>query len=324
MVRSRRDHRLGLGLCRPLPVLLAVALVFGVGCSELRGRRRIREGNQLYREGRFAEALSWFQAAEPLVPGLWLLWLNEGLTCRQMMVPGAHSTDNQQAVACALRAFDTVKRLRPDDPRGDQLYVQTLFDADRFPELSDLYQRRLQARPGDRAAINGLIQVYTRWNRPEDAIRWHEWRATLDPQDAEAQYGVGVFIWNQLFQKGGGAEMAAFDPRPDSPRPDSPRPDSPRPEPAAATARPARAWAPPAKMPPPPGLGDIVGSARIRMADLGISYLTRALALRPRYRDAMVYLNLLYRQRSFAFFNDPAAWQTNIDTAEKWRREAEQ
>jgi hypothetical protein len=38
----------------------------------------------------------------------------------------------------------------------------------------------------------------------------------------------------------------------------------------------------------------------------------------------MVYLNLLYRQRSFAFFHDPAAWQTNVDAAEKWRRESEQ
>jgi tetratricopeptide (TPR) repeat protein len=293
-----------------LPVLLAVALLLGSGCSELRGRRRIREGNQLFREGRFAEALSWFQAAEPLVPGFWLLWLNEGLTCRQMMVPGAHSVENQQAVACALRAFDSVKRLRPDDPRGEQLYVQTLFDADRFSDLADLYQRRLQANPEDRAAINALIQVHTRWNRPDEAIRWHQRRATLDPQDPEAQYGVGVFIWNQLFQKGGGAEMAAFDPRPD-------------PNPADARKA-ARAGAPPAKIPPAPGLGDIVGSARIQMADLGIAYLTRALALRPHYRDAMVYLNLLYRQRSFAFFHDPAAWQTNVDAAEKWRRESEQ
>ena len=307
MFRYRRDL-FRLGLCRPLPALIAVALLFGSGCSELRGRRRIREGNQLYREGKFAEALSWFQAAEALVPRFWLLWLNEGLTCRQMMVPGAHSADNQQAVSCALRAFDRVRRLRPDDPRGDQLYVQTLFDADLFPELAALYQQRLRAHPDDRAAINGLIQVNTRWSRPEEALRWHERRATLDPQDPEAQYGVGVFVWNQLFQKGGGAEMAAFDPRPD---------------PAAADARPARAGAPPAKIPPAPGLGDIVGSARIRMADLGIAYLTRALALRPHYRDAMVYLNLLYRQRSFAYFKDPVAWQANIDAAEKWRRESE-
>jgi tetratricopeptide (TPR) repeat protein len=308
------SRRSSLGICRTLPLLLAVALVFGSGCSDLRGRRRIRVANQLYREGKFAEALSWFQAAEPLVPGFWLLWLNEGLTCRQMMVPGAHSADNQRAVGCALRAFDRVKRLRPDDPRGDQLYVQTLFDADRFAELAALYQQRLSARPNDRAAINALIQVYSRWNRPEEAIRWLERRAALDPQDPEAQYAVGVFIWNQLFQKGGGAEMAAFDPRPDPT--------------AAETGGRARAAAapanPPAKIAPPPALGDIVGTARIRLADLGIAYLTKALALRPHYRDAMVYLNLLYRQRSFAFFHDPAAWQTNIDAAEKWRRQAEQ
>src|ERR1041384_120007 len=127
MVRPRREPADRLGFCRPLPALLLAALCLVAGCSELRGRRRIREGNHLYREGRFTEALSWFQAAEPLVPGFWLLWFTEGLNCRQMMVPGAHSSDNQRAVACALRAFEQLKRLRPQDARGDQLYVQTLF-----------------------------------------------------------------------------------------------------------------------------------------------------------------------------------------------------
>jgi tetratricopeptide (TPR) repeat protein len=283
------------------------------GCGELRGRRRIREGNQLYREGRFGDAVRSYQAAEALLPGFWLLWLNEGLACRQMMVPGARSADNDRAVACALRAFGNLQRVRPGDPRGDQLYVQTLFDADRFTELAARYQERLKTHPDDRAAINALIQTYTRWNRPEEALRWHERRAALDPRDAEAQYAAGVFIWNQLFQKGGGAEMAAFDPRPAVDAGPGAGRTAGRSPPKLAVA----------KTPPFPGLGDIVGSARVRLADLGISYLTRALALRPHYRDAMVYLNLLYRQRSFAFFGDPAAWQTNIDAAERWRRDSE-
>ncbi len=299
----------------PLCALLAVATTFGAGCSELRGRHRVREGNQLYREGKLAEAVRAFQAAEALVPGFWLLWFNEGLACRQMMVPGSRTTVNDMATSCALRAFDRLRQLRPSDPRGDQMYVQTLFDADRFAELAALYQQRLQVHPDDRAAVSGLIQAYTRWNRPDEALRWYERRAAMDPRDAEAQYAVGVFIWNQLFQKGGGPEMAAFDPRPSA---EEAMPAAPRRHGRSAPPP------PPSKIPPLPGLGDIVGSARVRLADLGIAYLTKALALRPHYRDAMIYLNLLYRQRSFAFFADPAAWQSNIDSAERWRHEAEQ
>jgi tetratricopeptide (TPR) repeat protein len=268
------------------------------GCSELRGRRKIREGNQLYREGRFGDAVAAYRVAERLIPGFWLLWLNEGLTCRQMMIPGSRSAENDGAVTCALHAFANMKRLRPADARGDQLYVQTLFDADRFSELAAMYQARLRVNPGDRSALNELILTYTRWNRPQDALLWTERRAVLEPHNAEAQYSVGVLIWSQLFQKGGGPEMAAFDPRPGS-------------DGAAA------------KIPPAPGLGDILGSERLRLADLGIAYLTKALAERPRYRDAMVYLSLLYRQKSFAFFKEPAAWQACIDAAERWRHDAE-
>jgi pentatricopeptide repeat protein len=300
-------------------VLAVAALAWSSsGCTELRGRRRVREGNQLYRDGRYAEAVTAYEAAARFIPGFWLLWLNKGLTCRQMMVPGAHTPENDRAVDCALEAFANLKRLRPKDPRAEQLYVQTLFDADRFEALASLYQQRLRARPDDLAAINGLIQAYTRWNRPDEALAYYQQRAALQPRDAEAQYAVGVFVWNQLFQKGGGPEMAAFDPRPD-------------PEEVEAAAKQAPAHGKnrgkqepkPLKVPPLPGLGDITGGPRVRLADLGIGYLEKALALRPRYRDAMTYLNLLYRQKSFAYFAEPDTWQACIDAAERWRREAE-
>lgn len=279
-------------------MMLAVAGTSS-GCHELRGRRKAREGTHLYREGHYAEAVAAFEAAEALVPRFWVVPLNKGLTCRQMMVPGGRGPENDRAISCALAAFAAFKRLRPQDPRADQLYIQTLFDADRFAELAAIYQQRLRDKPNDLAAINGLIQAYTRWNRPEEALRAYQQRAALEPGDAEAQYAIGVFLWSQLFQKGGGAEMASFDPRPD--------PDHPAQK----------------KIPPPAGLGDIVGPQRARLADLGIAHLQKALALRPRYPEAMTYLNLLYRQKSYAYFADPAEWQANVDTAERWRRQAE-
>lgn len=292
MAPSKRVRRAGLWLGAALVLL-------GSGCTELRGRRWVREGNRLYRDGRYAEAVTAYEQAESLIPNFWMLWLNKGLTCRQQMIPGSRQPSNEQAARCALEAFDKLRRLRPSDPRGDSLYVQTLFDADRFQTLADLYQARLRANPNDVQAISGLIQVYTRWNRLDEALQWYQRRANLQSNDPEAQYAVAVFLWSQLFQKGGGAEMAAFDPRPDPAKPKE------------------------KKIPPPPALGDIGGAQRARLADLGIAYLQRALKLRPKYPEAIVYLSLLERQKAIAFFSDPQQYQASIDAAEKWRHQAE-
>jgi tetratricopeptide (TPR) repeat protein len=234
-----------------------------------------------------------YEIAERLAPDLLPLVLNKGLACQQLMAPGAKSSANNRWVECALAAFKRMMEVAPQDPRGEQLYVQTLFDADRFPELVERYQRDLRADPKNLAAINGLVQVYTRWDHWDDALKWMMRRADVAAHDAEAQYGVGVFIWSRLFQRGGSGEKASFDPRADP------------------------------KQPPPPfGDGDIVGVARIQLADLGIRYLERALAIRPNYRDAMVYSNLLYRQKSFALFEQPDEWKAAMDAALRWQEQA--
>ena len=323
---------------RPLFLLLIVAAVTAGGCTELRGRRRIREGTRLYREGNYSAARDAFTSATTLVPQIPQAWLGEALSCRQLLTPGATTPANEQVVECALAALGEMRKRWPQDSRGETLYVQTLFDADRFPALISLYEERLKRDPADLAAVNGQIQTYTRWNHLEEALAAYQKKAALLPNDAEAQYAVGVFIWQQLFQRGGGPDKAAFDPRPDPNAPDASAPakgkgkakkkkekhargkhKSDAPEPAAPGAPPEE----PHKPPPLFSVGDITGGQRAALADIGIKYLQRALALRPQYREAMVYLNLLLRQKAMAYFTRPSLWQACIDEAEKWRLKVE-
>src|SRR3954466_15298579 len=63
---------------------LALALAAG-GCSQVRGRKQITEANELYKRGRYGEAVAAFEVAEGLVPELPTLWLNKGYTCRQLI-----------------------------------------------------------------------------------------------------------------------------------------------------------------------------------------------------------------------------------------------
>ncbi len=277
----------------PRKLLFCLLMASLTGCSELRARQQARQGNRHFEAGEYQAAIEDYSASERLYP-LAVVALNKGLACRQLMLPGAKTAENTRAADCALEAFARLKQLAPGDPRADQLYQQTLFDADRFEQLVTLFQKQLASSPDDPAAINALIQVYTRWGRWDEALRWTLERAKRRPQDPEAHYAVGVFIYNRLFEKGGGPDKSSFDPRP--------------------TAE--------AKAPPAFSAGDIVGKERVELAQQGIAELKRAIELRPSYTDALTYLGLLYRQESFAYLDQPSTWQASVDSAEVFRKQA--
>lgn len=274
-------------------LLLLLSALASTGCAELRARQLGREGNRHFKEGDYRAAVTAYSASEQLHP-LAVVLFNKGLACRQLLLPGAKSSENESAASCALDAFRRLKQLSPRDARAEQLYQQTLFDADRFEQLVSLYQKQLATVPDDPVALSALIQVYSRWGKWDEALRWTEERARRRPLDPETHYAVGVFIYNRLFEKGGGPEKSSFDPRPGQ-----------APKPA-----------------PPFAAGDITGAERVALAERAIVALKKAVELRPTYAEALTYLGLVYRQQSFAFFDNPAAWQASVDAAESFRKQA--
>ncbi len=275
------------------------ALLLLPACTQVRGRKRIQEANELYRRGKYAEAVALFEEAEAFVPDLPTLWLNKGYTCRQLIAPGGRDAESQRAARCALEAFKRLAQLAPHDPRATDLTLQTWFDIGDYPDLEATFLERHRRDPNDLEAVHGLQDVYYRWGKWQPALDWSKKAAALRPGDAEAQYGVGTFVWQILSAHGGGDKLAGLTPWP------------------AVTAHPDQ--------PPPPapaGDGEVSGEARLKLSDEGIEYLQRALARRPRYPEAMTYLGLLWRQRSFALLADPIAWQAAVDEADQWQQRA--
>jgi len=286
-------------ICIELAPLLAVALVLLPSCTQVRGRKRIQEANELYRRGKYAEAVAHFEEAEAFVPELPTLWLNKGYTCRQLIAPGGRDPESRRAATCALDAFKRLAQVAPNDARATELTLQTWFDIGAYGDLETTYLERHRRDPGDLDAVHGLQDVYYKWGKWEQALEWSKKAAALRPDDAEAQYGVGTFVWQILSGHGGGDKVAGLTPWP------------------AVTAHPEQ---PPAPAPLAPE--DVGGPARLALADEGIIYLQRALARRPRYPEAMTYLSLLWRQKSFALLADPIAWQSAVDEADDWNKKA--
>jgi tetratricopeptide (TPR) repeat protein len=279
---------------------LALAIVFLPACTQVRGRKRIQEANELYRRGRYAEAVTLYREAEALVPGLPALWLNEGYTCRQLIAPGGQDPESRRAAACALAAFQRLGEVAPKDERAVELALQTRFDVQDYPWLEATFLARHREAPGDLDAVHGLQDVYFKWGKWPQALEWSKQAAALRADDAEAQYGVGTFVWQILSTHGGAAALAGYSPWPNV----------------------AKTGASMTVAPPAPAPGDIAADARIALADQGIAYLEKAIARRPHYPEAMTYLALLWRQKSFAFLTDPIAWQGAVDEADNWQQKA--
>ena len=302
--------------------LIALTALLQLGCSEVRGRKKIQEANELYKRGRYQEAVAAFEAAEALVPNLPTLWLNKGYTCRQLIAPGGRDPESRRAAACALDAFRRLKELAPNDARADQLTMQTWFDTDDFQTLEATFLARNQRTPDDYDVVHGLQEVYYKWGKWPQALEWSTRAAKLRPNDAEAQAGVGTFIWQVLASHGGGPDMAAYDPRPRPPPADAPPPPRKPKQRGGQRDDDEPALVPP---PPPPAAlpGDVTGKDRLDLADRAIAHLERAVALRPHYADAMTYLALVWRQKSFGLFAEPAAWQQAVDQANEWQKRAQ-
>src|SRR4029079_1937348 len=100
--------------------------------------------------------------------------------------------------SCALAAFGKLRQLAPSDPRGGQLYVQTLFDANEVAELERIFLAQNQAAQArgtvDLDAATGLQQVYFKQGKWAQALSWARKAADARPGDADAQYRLGAFI----------------------------------------------------------------------------------------------------------------------------------
>jgi tetratricopeptide (TPR) repeat protein len=288
--------------------LVTVVSLLG-GCAELRARHEARKGNDLFRDGDYMAAVARYEESQRIFPEFPTSALNHGLACRQMMSVGSDSPESQKAADCALKAFKHLQEIAPQDERGAQLYEQTLFDANRFEELEQMYLAQFQKDPKSLLAVNALVQVYGRWDKWDEGFKWELKRTELAPNDPDAHYSVGVLLFNRLMEKGGTGLATRFDPRPGA-------------ENKFLAEDEAFKDLKPGEVPPFFSVGQIVGPRRIEMADLGLKHLARALELRSDYTEAMVFTNLLLRQKALAYLGDAVTWEALMKQADEWGQRA--
>src|SRR4051812_7326119 len=146
-----------------------LAMFGGVGCNKLRARDQLNKGVGSYKNAKYEEAISHFQQAVEMDPGLLNARLYLATAYAQQYIPGADTPDNNRN---AEQAIDQFKQVLDQHPGRDQQIT----------------------------SLKGIASLYFNMKKLDMAKEYHKKVAELDPNDPETYYSIGVIDWTEAYQ----------------------------------------------------------------------------------------------------------------------------
>lgn len=246
-------------------------LLLVAGCQEVKARRMIQEGNKLYRDNKYAAAITKYEAALKLAPQLETGWYNLALSHLGLFQAGVKTPENEAHALAAIGALNKFLELVPGDTdacepktKSDKkepeelqkrkpscarnFLLSTFIDSGHYEMAIEYFEKQLQGDPKNIIAISQIARIYADAGKFDEAVSWYKRLADAEDrpdEKANAWQAIGVMNWRRLYQH-----------------------------------------------------NEVAGDERLKLADDGIAALQQAEKHRPNFVDTYAYTNLLYRQRS--------------------------
>jgi tetratricopeptide (TPR) repeat protein len=239
--------------------LLALMLGSVTGCNKLKSRDQLVKGVQAFKNARYEEAVNHFQNAINLDP---------------------QSADAKLYLATAY-SYQVVPNL--DTPENLALAKKAM----------DGFQDVLAGNPNDVTALKQIASINFNTKNFEKAKEFQKKVITLNGNDAEAYYTVGVVDWIQAYKNA--QTILAAEGMTDA------------------------------------GDGNVKKSkaACQKLVDQntplvteGLDYLQKAVGINTTYDEAMQYLNLTYRRKADLECGNDAARKDDLAKADEWAQKA--
>jgi tetratricopeptide (TPR) repeat protein len=249
--------------------LTALVAVLGLtlastSCEKLKARDHLNKGVQAFKNAKYAEAVEHFKIAVDLDPTFPTARLYLATAYMSQYIPGAESPENMQLAKAAYDHFQKVLEQKPDD---------TIAVA----SIASLHYSQAQ----------GAQSLDQRLKKLGEAKEWYQKLASIDPQNKEAFYSLGVIAYLNSYADRMAARaklgMKQEDPGPLKDK----------------------------------KVREELRTKNLGMIEEGMKNLEKALQIDPHYDGAMAYMNLIHRER--ADLQDTSdLYKKDTDTADEW------
>src|SRR5579883_2515651 len=153
-----------LSLIAGLSAVAAVAALTS-GCNHLRARDSLNKGVQAFKSAKYDEAVERFKTAVELDPTFPTARLYLAVAYMQQYIPGAESPENNRMAQAA----------------------------------HDEFMKVLDQTPNDKVAIASLASLYLNQKKWDEAQKWYEKLAAVDPNNPIPYYSMGFIAWSKWY-----------------------------------------------------------------------------------------------------------------------------
>ncbi|PCC75147.1 TPR repeat-containing protein [Nannocystis exedens] len=193
------------------PILAAVAacaLFLAPGCTKIAARDFIREGNTLYANGQYREAIEKYNEAEKLEPDLVTLFWNRACAAESIVLKikdPNQLADRKVFTDLALSDFKTwLDRSGNDVTEADrEAYLNhrlALLDADeRCDDLLSYFLEKHNQEPKEEGWYTRIAKQYDTCGRTKDADEWFVKRTVDFPTSVRAYLSLAIRKLERLY-----------------------------------------------------------------------------------------------------------------------------
>jgi tetratricopeptide (TPR) repeat protein len=184
--------------------MLAVSLA---GCTKIAARDLIREGNTLYNDGKFVEALDKYDSAEELEPDGWTLFWNRACAAEAQVLRMKEPNEKEERRTFADRAlrdfqtwYDRLPTKTEDDEKQLLNHRLAILKADeRCSELITHWEEQHRLDPKKEPLYARIAQQYDECGQPDKHLYWLKKRAEDFPESVQAWHTLAVHSFTPLY-----------------------------------------------------------------------------------------------------------------------------
>jgi tetratricopeptide (TPR) repeat protein len=204
----------------------------------------------------------------------------------------------------AIGHFQKATQLDPTLPMA-KTYLATALAQNVVPGLDtpdnlktaqqaiSIFQEVLDKEPNDVNSMKQIAGIYYSTKKFDEAKAWQKKVLAVDPKDPEAAYTVGAIDWT-LAHENTLKQLVPAGLNDDGE----------------------------GNVKAPKKIMDVIKDENAPLVEEGLQYLNQAVANRPNYDEAMVYLNLTYRRKADVDYGNPAAVAADVASAKEFTTKA--
>jgi tetratricopeptide (TPR) repeat protein len=195
----------------PMLALVVVPglLVAGTGCGQIRARMAFKDGNKLYKEENYKQAILEYQKATAIEPEMSEAWFYLGSSHQALFRPGKDSPDNREHLEKAIeyykKAIETnkgntegLKKVRAN-ALGALTAIHTEEPFKDFDAAQKYANELVQANPNDAKNLYAMANLYEKFGKIDQAEETYKKVVETNPQDPKACGALAAFYNKPLW-----------------------------------------------------------------------------------------------------------------------------